>query len=95
MRPLPLPVVVVHLLPVVVVHLLPVFVHRLPAEAETQMTPPDGGSEHDGYSVPGTWPSYCNSHCAPGDAPLGETVKSDTVKGEILLLPDENPPTDL
>ena len=41
MRPLPLPVVVVHLLPVVVVHLLPVvFVHRLSAEAETKMTPP-------------------------------------------------------
>ena len=44
MRPLPLPIVVVHLIPVVVVHLLPVvFVHRLLAEAEPKMTPPDGG----------------------------------------------------
>ena len=52
MRPLPLPVVVVHLLPVVVVHLLPVFVHRLPAEAETKMTPPMAVQNTTGIRCP-------------------------------------------
>ena len=54
--------------------------------------PPDGGSEHDGYSVPGTWPTNCNSQCAFGDVPHGEIVMPDTVQGPILVLPDENPP---
>ena len=52
MRPLPLPVVVVHLLPVVVVHLLPVvFVHRLSAEAETKMTPPMAVQNTTGFRL--------------------------------------------
>ena len=54
--------------------------------------PPDGRSEYDGSeirSLPGSWPSYCLTECAPGDAPLSETVQ-----GEILMLPDENPPTE-
>ena len=45
MRPLPLPVVVVHLLPVV-------FVHRLPAEAETKMTPPMAVQNTTGIRCP-------------------------------------------
>ena len=54
--------------------------------------PPDGRSEYDGSeirSLPGSWPSYCLSECAPGDAPL-----SKTVQGESLMLPDDNPPTE-
>ena len=54
--------------------------------------PPDGRSESDGSeirSLPGSWPSYCLTECAPGDAPLSETVQ-----GEILMLPDDNPPTE-
>ena len=56
MRPLPLPIVVVHLIPVVVVHLLPVvFVHRLLAEAEPKMTPPTAVQNTTGIrsTVPG------------------------------------------
>ena len=52
MRPLPLPVVVGHLLPVVVVQLLPVvFVHRLSAEAETKMTPPMAVQNTTGFRL--------------------------------------------
>ena len=56
MRPLPLPIVVVHLIPVVVVHLLPVvFVHRLLAEAEPKITPPMAVQNTTGFrlTVPG------------------------------------------
>ena len=37
----------------------------------------------------GSLPSFCLTDGAPGDIPLSETVL-----GEMLILPDENPPTD-
>ena len=41
------------------------------------------------HSWAGSWPSLCLTDGAPGDMSLSETVE-----GEILMLPDDNPPTE-